>query len=108
MPYPDAVEETTWGRPTFRVGKKIFVFVGETMVNPESIVFKPVLEEKAALQGDERFFIPRYFGVHGWLAMHIDVDDTDWSQVAELVDTSYRQLALVRHLRTLDSEGLSR
>lgn len=108
MPYPDAVEATTWGRPTYRVGKKIFVFVGETMANPFSIVFKPAPEEKGALLADARFFIPRYFGVHGWLAMHIEADDTDWRQVAELIDTSYRQLALVRHLRRLDSEGLSR
>jgi predicted DNA-binding protein (MmcQ/YjbR family) len=99
---PEAVEVLAWGRPTFRAGKKIFVTVGAHMDRPYSIVFKPDPEERRALVDDPRFFIPPYYGPAGWLAIDFDSPDTDWQELAELIDTSYRQVALKRQLAELD------
>lgn len=105
LAYPEAAEIAAWGRPTFRAGKKIFLFVAESMDRPYSIVFKPTRQERLAYLEDPRFFVPAYWGPSGWMATDIGSPETDWSLVEELVDTSYRQVALVRQLRELDARG---
>ncbi len=105
MSYPEVAEVQSWGRPTFRVAKKIFVVVGSGMDRPHSIVFKPDAEERLAYIQDDRFWVPPYWGPSGWLAIGLDDPRTDWQEIAEIVDTSYRLLALKRHLKALDAEG---
>ncbi|WP_460942854.1 MmcQ/YjbR family DNA-binding protein [Okibacterium endophyticum] len=102
-PYPEVTEVQAWGRPTFRAGKKIFAVVGSSMDRPHTIVFKPEPEERPALLEDARFFSPPYFGPGGWLAIEVELDDTDWGLVAELIDASYRQVALKRQVAALDA-----
>jgi predicted DNA-binding protein (MmcQ/YjbR family) len=102
LAFPEAVEVLAWGRPTFRAGKKIFVTAGSSMDRPHSIVFKPDPEERRALVQDPRFFVPPYYGPAGWLAIDFDAPETDWDELAELVETSYRQVALKRQLVQLD------
>lgn len=95
LAFPEAVEVEAWGRPTFRAGKKIFaVFGGEGMV------FKPEPGERDALVHGARFSIPPYFGPNGWLALVLD-ERTDWDEVRELLDGSYRQVALKRMITAL-------
>ena len=105
MVYPETVEMMSWGRSTFRAGKKIFVVMGSSVERPYSIVFKPDAEERVAYLQDDRFFSPPYWGPSGWLAIDIDQPDTDWIELAELIDTSYRQVALARQLKVLDARG---
>jgi predicted DNA-binding protein (MmcQ/YjbR family) len=102
LAFPEAVEVLAWGRPTFRAGKKIFVTAGAHMDRPHTIVFKPDPEERRALVEDPRFFIPPYYGPAGWLAVDFGTPETDWAELAELVETSYRQVALQRQLAELD------
>ncbi len=104
--FPEAVEIEAWGRPTFRVGKKMFVVAGATMDRPYSIVFKPDPEERRALIEDPRFFMPPYFGPAGWLAVDFDSPRTDWVELAELIETSYRQVALKRLVAALEQRRL--
>lgn len=107
MAYPDSVEVPTWGRPTFRVAKRIFTLVGSDMDRPNSIVFKPDAEERRAYVQDDRFWVPPYWGPYGWLAIGIDGPALDWQEIAELIDTSYRLVAQKRHLKALDAhDGL--
>lgn len=103
--YPEAIEVEAWGRPTFRAGKKIFVTLGSSMERPHAIVFKPESEERLAQLEDPIFFVPPYFGPAGWMATDVDAPDTDWALIAELIDTSYRQVALKRMLAVLDAPG---
>jgi hypothetical protein len=103
LPFPEAIEVQAWGRPTFRAGKKIFVTLGSSMERPHSIVFKPEPEERRAFLEDDRFFVPPYFGPSGWMATDVAIDGTDWALVAELIDTSYRQVALKRQIALLDA-----
>ncbi len=107
MAYPETAEVQSWGRPTFRVAKKIFIVVGSGMDRPRSIVFKPDAEGRRAFLQDDRFWVPPYWGPSGWLAIGLDDPNTEWREIAELIDTSYRLLALKRHLKVLDvGDGL--
>ncbi|WNB85161.1 MmcQ/YjbR family DNA-binding protein [Cellulomonas sp. ATA003] len=103
LAFPEAVEVEAWGRPTFRAGRKIFAVYGVTDDFPQALVFKPDPDERPALVGDARFFAPPYFGPGGWLALDLAVHDADWDEVRELLDSSYRQVALVRMVRALDA-----
>lgn len=97
LAFPEAVEVEAWGRPTFRAGKKIFA------VYSDGLVFKPEAGERDALVHGARFSIPPYFGPGGWLALALD-EDTDWGEVRELLDGSYRQVALKRMIAALVEE----
>ena len=99
---PESREVEAWGRPTFRAGKKIFaVYSGDDIVD-HSLVFKPESDERAALRQDARFYVPPYFGPAGWLALDLVGTPPDWAEVGELVEASYRQVALKRMLHALD------
>ncbi|WP_291057160.1 MmcQ/YjbR family DNA-binding protein [Herbiconiux sp.] len=100
--YPESAEVEAWGRPTFRAGKKLFALAGAMMARPHSVVFKPDPEERPALLELPDVFVPPYFGPSGWLAIDLH-DGTDWTFVAELLDTSYRQVALKRQIAALDA-----
>jgi hypothetical protein len=70
-----------------------------------TLIFKPALAERPALIEDPRFYAPAYFGPYGWLALDLTAAPVDWREVAELLDTSYRQVALNRMLKALDQPG---
>jgi predicted DNA-binding protein (MmcQ/YjbR family) len=101
LAYPEAVEVESWGRPSFRAGKRIFVLVS-SMDHPGWIVFKPGPGEHDAYLEREGFHVPPYWGASGWLAIDGDAAGTDWQEVREIIDTSYRQVALKRQLAELD------
>ncbi|WP_411699121.1 MmcQ/YjbR family DNA-binding protein [Conyzicola sp.] len=105
LAYPESVEVEAWGRPTFRAGKKIFIMVSASMDRPFSIVFKPDSDERGPYLQDGRFFSPPYWGPGGWLATDLDQPGTDWTELGEIIDTSYRQVALVRQIKALDAAG---
>jgi hypothetical protein len=99
---PETAEVEAWGRPTFRAGKKIFAVFTGSSEDRHSVVFKPDSDERPALVGDPRFYVPPYFGPGGWLALDFLVAPVDWAEVAELMETSYRQVALKRMVKALD------
>ncbi len=97
--FPETSEVETWEHPTFRAGKKIFATFGEHEGEP-TIGLKQTHSDQDRLLQDPRFFSPPYVGQHGWVG--IRVDNVDWPVVAELVESSYRLVALKRMLRALD------
>lgn len=101
---PETAEVEAWGRPTFRAGKRIFAVFTGTDERPYGVVLKPAAEERPALLEEPRFYVPPYFGPGGWVALDFDAAPVDWTEVAELVETSYRAVALRRMLRALDGE----
>ena len=58
LAYPETVEIMSWGRSTFRAGKKIFVVMSSSMERPYSIVFKPDADERVAYLQDDRLRSP--------------------------------------------------
>ncbi len=100
--FPEAVEVEAWGRPTFRAGKKIFAVFSGTDERPNGLIFKPEADDREALVQDRRIYSPPYFGPSGWLALDLDASPVDRTEVAELLEGSYRQVALKRMLKALD------
>jgi predicted DNA-binding protein (MmcQ/YjbR family) len=103
---PDATEVVAHGRPTFRCGKMFGNYgggvKGTKVRHDQSILFIAEESERPALQEDPRFFVPAYLGPSGWLGLILD-DATDWDEVAELLDASYRQIAPRRSVAKLDA-----
>ncbi len=102
---PESAEVEAWGRPTFRAGKKMFAVFEGNQRHPYAVIFKPEPQERPALLDDSRFYVPAYFGPAGWLALDFTAAPVEWAEVEELMETSYRQVALKRMLRALDQEG---
>lgn len=104
MALPEVTEIVTHGRPTFRCGKMFGNYGGSQkggIRHEQSVLFIPDPGEQAALVADSRFFVPAYFGPYGWLGLDLD-ETTDWDEVAELLDASYRQIAPRRLIAELD------
>lgn len=99
---PESVEVEAWGRPTFRAGKKMFAMFVHQDGHGHAIAFKPEPDERPALLEDERCYSPPYLGPGGWLALDLDAAPVDWGEVGELLEASYRQVALKRMLAALD------
>jgi len=99
---PEATEVEAWGRPTFRAGKIFATFSGVES-RPYGVIFKPEPGERDALAADTRFYAPPYYGPGGWLALDLAAAPVDWVEVSELVEGSYRQVALKRMLAALDA-----
>lgn len=102
---PEAVETLNHGRPSWKAGDKgrAFAVLGASMNRPDTLVFKPDPAEAPAWREDPRVFVPKYWGPSGWLAIDLDRSATDWSETRELIETSYRQVALRRQLAVLDA-----
>ena len=102
LAFPESAEVEAWGRPTFRAGKKLFAIFEIDDQHPYAVVFKPEPPERPALLGDGRFYRPPYWGASGWVGLDFTAAPVDWQEVAELMESSYRQVALKRMLRALD------
>jgi hypothetical protein len=101
---PEATEVEAWGRPTFRAGKIFALFNGDDE-HAYAVTFKPEADERPALLADDRFYAPPYWGPSGWLSLDFEAAPIDWTEVAELVEGSYRQVALKRMVRALEERG---
>jgi predicted DNA-binding protein (MmcQ/YjbR family) len=49
-------------------------------------------DERLSLLGREDVYIPGYIGPFGWIGLRL-TDDTDWVEIAELLEESYRNTA---------------
>jgi hypothetical protein len=105
---PEVEERVSHGRPTFRVSKQFAVYGGGEkspdghLRHDSALLFIADPSEVVALDDDERFFVPAYYGPSGWRAVDLDRGDVGWDEVAELVDASYRRVANKRQLAALD------
>lgn len=106
---PGADEKVSHGRPAFFT-KKIFVMYGAVTKGDhhsgrfnESIVILPDPDERLALEQHDRVFTPAYWGPHGWLGYDLSPKTTDWTEVAELIEDSFRNTAIKRLIKQLDA-----
>src|SRR5271169_507730 len=106
---PEAVETTTFGHPTFQAGKGRTFAVLDDHEQPGTLclVFKAAPAEQQQLVDGKRFFPSKFGAKHGWTAMQVD-GRVDWKQAKELVEASYRRVALKRMLAALDGTGAGR
>ncbi len=107
---PGADEKVSHGRPCFFT-KKIFACYGAVTkgdhnsgAHDQALIFMPDDDERRALDDDPRFFVPAYWGPSGWRATDLGAD-TDWDEIAELVDASFRLTASKKLVAELDATG---
>ena len=90
MALPEATEEVTWGTDiNFRVRKKIFCFPGDG----GSLTVKADREELPALLGDPRVKPAPYLARGGWIRLDLSTGKVDWTEIDELIRTSYCLIA---------------
>ena len=106
---PGAEERISHGRPPFRAGKIFAVYGGSETLRPgdhrqvpSALIFSPDPVDLPALDEDDRFFVPAYYGPYGGRAIDLADPARDWVEGAELVDASYRPVASTRLLAELD------
>lgn len=107
---PEAEEKVSHGRPAFFT-TKIFAYFGgavksgqEWVQHPQSILVKLDADERTALLGEERCWVPAYLGSSGWLGIDL-YGESDWEEVSELIETSYRETASPKLVAELDRVG---
>lgn len=104
---PGAQEKVSHGRPAFYT-TKVFAYYGgslkeggEWVQHPQSVVLYGDLAGQAALRARADAWIPGYLGVAGWTGVDLGAD-ADWSEVADLMEESYRATAPKRLVEELD------
>lgn len=109
---PGTDEKVSHGRPAFFT-KKVFAYYGGSLrvdgdwvQHPHAVIVLPDPDDRPALLEDDRTFVPAYLGPSGWVGVDLD-DATDWDEVAELLDASYRLTAPKRLVAELDQAGSS-
>ena len=110
MAFPNSSEKVSHGRPAFFT-KKVFAYYGgslkldgEWIQHPHSIMVQPDESDRRALLEDDRVYVPAYLGPSGWIGVDLDAA-TDWSEIAELLDASYRRTASARDVAELDARS---
>ncbi|SDB79771.1 Predicted DNA-binding protein, MmcQ/YjbR family [Raineyella antarctica] len=105
---PGAAEKVSHGRPAFFT-TKVFAYYGGSIKaagaheqHDRSLVVHPDPAEVLALAEEERCYRPAYLGPSGWIGVDLD-GDTDWAEVRELVEASYRETAAARLVAELDA-----
>ena len=95
---PEAHEVEAWGEPTFRVKNKMFATIadaGNHHGDGRMAVWckaGPGNQQLMVKAHPERFFVPPYLGPSGWVGIYLD-GDVDWSEVAYLLEDSWRLVA---------------
>jgi predicted DNA-binding protein (MmcQ/YjbR family) len=92
---PGTTETASWGHPNFRAGKKTFVAF-ERVKGRASIAFRLDPEDVERLLRRKHFFATPY-GRGLWASLWAD-GRIDWRAVENLVERSYRVVALKRML----------
>lgn len=105
---PETTERLSHGEPTWFVrGRKPFVMYADHH-HDERLAFwcaAPSGVQHALISSDpERFFVPPYVGVRGWLGVRLD-GPVDWDNIAELVADAYCEVAPRRLIALLDRDG---
>ena len=99
---PDAIEQETWGTPTFRVRTKIFVMFSDEQ--REAWVKSTHDEQRALTQMDpETFFVPPYVGPSGWIGVRFRTVDRE--EMRELITEAWRMTAPKRLVDACDRDG---
>jgi predicted DNA-binding protein (MmcQ/YjbR family) len=108
LAFPDAAEKISHGHPAFFTTKVFAYYGGSVKVDgtyqrhEHSLLVLVDPGERLALLEEARCYVPAYLGVAGWIGVDLG-DDTDWDEVEELLDASYRRTAGTRRVGVLDA-----
>jgi predicted DNA-binding protein (MmcQ/YjbR family) len=96
---PETSETASWGHPNFKAGARTFVAF-ERVKGRASIAFRLEPADVDRVLERTSFFVTPY-GRGQWVSLWAD-GAIDWKRVEDLVDRSYRVVALRRMLKALD------
>jgi predicted DNA-binding protein (MmcQ/YjbR family) len=105
---PGSAEKISHGHPAFFT-KKVFAYFGGSVRNAstgqwthheQSLLVLVDAEDRIALTQDKRFYMPAYLGPSGWFGIDLG-KKTDWQEIAELVESSYRLTAPAKLVASL-------
>jgi predicted DNA-binding protein (MmcQ/YjbR family) len=97
---PETSEVGSWGHPNFRAGKRTFVAF-EWIKERPSIAFRLNPTDIDLLLRRNEFFVTPY-GRGQWVSVWAD-SPLDWGLVEQLLERSYRMVALKRMIVALDA-----
>lgn len=104
---PEAHEAEAWGAATFRVKNKLFAMFADKNDHHgggrNGVWIKATSQNQALMiqHRPDRFFKPPYVGPSGWIGVWLD-RDTDWKEVASLLEDGYRLIAPKKLLQQLE------
>lgn len=105
---PGTSEKISHGRPAFFTRKVLTYYsgsvrpgAGDWVQHPRSVVVMLDSDERAALLEDAHTYVPAYLGPSGWLGVDLS-PESDFEEIAELIESSYRNTAPARLLAELD------
>jgi hypothetical protein len=107
LAFPDATEKISHGHPAFFTTKVFAYYGGSVKVegayrqHERSVLVLVDTDEREALLEENRCYVPAYLGAYGWVGVDL-ADDTDWDEINELLDASYRRTAGPRRVAVLD------
>lgn len=99
---PEVKEVEAWGHPTFRAPKKMFAALGNDEMEGPTLGLKMGFDRQEELLKDSRFFPTPYAAHQGWVSLKLS-SKFNWSEVEQLLQEAYRQVAIKRLLKALDS-----
>jgi hypothetical protein len=108
LAFPDAAEKVSHGHPAFFTTKVFAYYGGSVKVDgvyqqhEHSVLVLLEPGERAALLEEPRCYLPAYLGASGWVGVDL-AEDTDWTEIGELLDASYRRTAGARRIAALES-----
>lgn len=110
LAFPDAAEKISHGRPAFFTTKVFAYYGGSVKVDGvyrqhgQSVLVLVDPDEREALLGEDRCYLPAYLGSSGWVGVDL-VGDVDWDEIGELLDAGYRRTAGRRRVAALDARA---
>lgn len=116
LAFPDAAEKLSHGHPAFFTTKVFAYFGGSLKIDglwlqrPRSMLILISGADHEALSADDRCYVPGYLGAAGWLGFQLPAPGAGrahWTEVAELLDASYRTTAGKRRVARLDARDRS-
>ncbi len=95
--FPGAEEKLSHGTPAFHVRGRMFVmFVDDHHADGRLAAWCKAMpsEQRALVATDpDRFFVPPYVGVKGWVGVRLDRPNTDWIELAILLEKGWSEIA---------------
>lgn len=106
---PEAFEQIAWGEPTFRIRKRVFA-MHASAANHHGAGREAVwcnapmgVQEMLVRSNPDRFFVPPYVGVKGWIG--IDLERIDGAELEALVLQSYCMVAPAKLQRAVSASS---
>jgi hypothetical protein len=102
---PEATEQVAWGEPTWRVRKRLFAMYANNHHADGRIALwcnAPLgVQEMLVASGPDRYFVPPYVGVKGWIGIVLSRVEDD--ELRGQIVQSYVMVAPKKLVTAVDS-----